>query len=117
MTHPSNDHERLREALGASQRDRFASGFADRAAARWRAEYAGRAEGAPSFDVAVMRLFVRVAPFAAAAALLLAVNNVRHRGEGQSIVRALVGAPAVSGTPSSLDIIYGLDTPSVSNQE
>ncbi len=117
MTQPSNDRERLRAALGESQRDRFAPGFADRAAARWRAEVAAGAGTTISFDAAVTRLFSRLAPFAVAAALLLAVNNVRHRSEGQSIARALVGAPAASTAPSSLDTIYGLGTLVLPNQE
>ncbi len=117
MTHPSNDRERVRNALAESQRDQFAPGFADRATARWRAEVARGAGTTISFDAAVTRLFTRLAPFAVAAALLLAVNNVRHRSEGQSIARALVGAPAASTTPSSLDTIYGLGTLIVPSQE
>lgn len=117
MTQPANDRDRLRHVLAEAQRDRFAPGFADRASARWRAEVARGAGTTISFDAAVTRLFTRLAPFAVAAALLLAVNNVRHRSEGQSIARALVGASAASPTPSSLDTIYGLGTLVMPNQE
>lgn len=117
MTHSSDDRQRLRDALAESRRDQFAPGFPDRAAARWRADRARGADGTITFDAAVARLFTRLAPLAAAAALILAVNNVRHRREGQSLAQALIGAPAADATPASLDAIYGLGTLVVSNQE
>lgn len=117
MTQRLTDHARLRQLLAASQRERFAPGFADRATDRWRAELTGREDATTTFEVAATRLFARFVPFAVAAALLLALNNVRHRNEDQSLVRALVGAPEVSAPPASLATIYGLGTLVPPNQE
>lgn len=117
MTHPANDRDRLRQLLADAQHNQFAPGFADRAVARWRAERARVVDARPSFDATVTRLFTRLAPLAIAAALLLAVNNWRHRTEGQTLAQMLVGAPAASTTPSSLATMYGLGTLVVSSQE
>ena len=117
MTQPPADRDRLRQLLAAAQREQFAPGFTDRAVARWRSERARGVDALPSFDATVTRLFTRLAPLAIAAALLLAVNNWRHRTEGQTLAQMLVGAPAASTTPPSLATMYGLGTLVVSSQE
>lgn len=122
MTQPPNDLHRMRRVLAEPRRAQFAPGFADRAAARWRADLAGDADdatamGGVAFDVAITRLFARLAPLATAAVLLLALNNWRHRSAGQSVTQALLGTPAVAGMPATLDAIYGLGTVAVRTQE
>jgi len=125
----------LREVLAEGRRDRFGPGFADRAAERWRTS---RAQG-PPLGRAVARQFGRLVPVAAAAALLLAVHNVRlrERSAGQSVVEALFGLPpaahanavratgaataaAAAAAPAStitLDQLYGLDSVAPSGGE
>ena len=128
MTHHPEDQQRLQDMLAGSRRDRFAPGFADRAVARWRAERAraGGAADTVAFSASVTRLFLRLAPLAAAAVLVLAMHNVGNRREGQTVVQALVGASTTSeeltltytsATPGSLDAIYGLGTITVPHQE
>jgi hypothetical protein len=128
VTYRPEDQQRLQDALAGSRRDRFDPGFADRAVARWRAERAltGGAADTVAFSVAVTRLFLRLAPPAAAAVLVLAVHNVGNRCEGQTIAQALIGASTESevstltytnAAPGSLDAIYGLGTITVPHQE
>lgn len=113
----------IRDALASRRRDAFAPGFADRAAARWRRELdAGRLGMMElTLSTSMSRYFLRLIPFAAAAALLLAVHNVRHRVTGQSVVASLFGPPAASAVVShaavsasamrSLDELYDLGVP------
>ena len=113
--------EALRAVLREQQRDAFAPGFADRAAARWREELSGgrvSAESALNRDIG--RVFSRMVPIAAAAALLLAFYNVRHRAAGQNVLGALLGpsgaavasahasSSSAANTMMPLDEIYGL---------
>jgi hypothetical protein len=128
MTHRHEDQQRLQDVLAGSRRDRFDPGFADRAVARWRAErvLTGGAADTVAFSAAVTRLFLRLAPLAAAAVLVLAVHNVGNRREGQTVAQALFGASTASevamltytnAAPGSLDAIYGLGTITVPHQE
>jgi hypothetical protein len=92
----------IRDALAAQRRDRFSEGFVDRVAARWRADR--------STEALMARQFRGLATVAAAAVLVLAAYNIRHRrsDEGQSIGAALFGiTPRVSST-MTIDEIYGL---------
>jgi hypothetical protein len=116
------DERLLREVLAEDRRDRFDAGFAERATARWMAR---RTAGSP-LSSAVVTGFVKLAPFAAAAVVLLALNNMRHRerDRGQTVMQALLGlSPAVESaravTPRSmtLDELYGLGVISGSGQE
>ncbi len=92
------DFQTIRAALSGRQRDAFAPGFADRATARWRRELSAGRLGVLELTLATAmnRYFRRIVPIAAAAALLLAFHNVRHRVTGQSMFAALFGPPAVS---------------------
>jgi hypothetical protein len=112
--------EVVRAALREQRRDTFAPGFADRTMARWRQELAsGRASAEAAWNRAISQWFGRLVPLATAAALLLAVYNVRHRTAGQTVLGALFGpsATAVASTPVAsgsantmmpLDELYGL---------
>jgi len=114
------DERLVRDALADQRRDQFADGFADRAAARWRAS---RAVDAAPVGALMTRQFVRLLPFAIAATLLLAVNNLRHRevDRGQTIVQALLGiTPRTPSTPAravTLYALYGLDASMLSPRE
>ena len=109
-----NDHDvnEIRDVLLRDVRDHFAEGFADRAASRWRASRTGE----PPLGAIMARQFRRVAPFAAAASVLFAANNLRNRerSTNQSVVEAVlgIGAPAVRADSTrqieSLDELYGL---------
>ena len=117
MTDAFTDQERLRRILADGQQERFAPGFAYRATVRWQTVHRHSADGTLQFEAAVARLFIRFAPLAAAAAVILAVDNVQHRSAGQSIVRALVGAAPPRPIPPSLETIYDLGTLVVPDQE
>ncbi len=121
-----SEHEefgQIRRALSERQRDAFAPGFADRAAARWRQELSAGRLGILELTLsgAMRRYFWRVVPIAAAAALLLAFYNVRHRASGQSMLASLIGppAPTTAMSPASastnvmrpLDELYDLGVP------
>ena len=96
------DEQIIRDALADRRRDHFAAGFVDRAATRWRNDH--------STDALLARQFRRLATIAAAAVVLLAIYNVRHRraGEGQSVAAALFGVtPRITPT-MTIDEIYGL---------
>jgi hypothetical protein len=97
-----NDDERIsnevRRAMRGVARDSFAPGFADRAAARWKAE---RASG--GFAPAVVLQFRRLVPLAAAAALVLTVWNLRHPVPAAQPVATPVAAQVTLGS------LYGLD--------
>lgn len=95
-------------ALAAERRDRFADGFADRAVERWRSSRNRERD-----LVSVMgRQARRLLPLAAAATMLLALNNLRHRTSGQSAIAALFGmtTPAPAQTIVSIDELYDLTT-------
>lgn len=98
------DEQIIRGALAERRRDHFADGFADRAATRWRNDR--------STDAAMARQFRRVTTIAAAAVVLLAAYNVRHRraDEGQSVAAALFGITPRTTPSMTIDEIYGLGT-------
>jgi hypothetical protein len=103
-----NEHDTrdVIDALAAERRDRFGDGFADRAVDRW--------HSARSHDLdlaSVMgRQARRLVPLAAAATLLLSLNNLRHRTSGQSAFAALFGVATTAPTQTivSIDELYGL---------
>ncbi|MCX5767864.1 MAG: hypothetical protein NTZ43_11635 [Gemmatimonadetes bacterium] len=117
MTHNRDDRARLQQVLSAPQRDQFSPGFSERALARVRAAQRESAQGTASFDAAVAHLSTRLLPLAAAAALVLAVLDIRHTSEGQSLARSLFSSNASRTMPSSLNDTYGLGTIAVSNPE
>ena len=100
------DMHEIRDALARDVRDHFAGGFADRAAARWRESPARESP----LGAIMARQFRRAAPFAAAAALLFAANNLRHREASarQSVIDAVLGISAPAERVRSLDELYGL---------
>jgi hypothetical protein len=72
----------------------FDAGFSDRVMARL-ADTSSR--GAPSVSDGLQRAFVRLAPLAAAAVLVLALLNLRStRSANQPIIERVLGLPAVS---------------------
>ena len=96
------NEQTIKGVLAERRRERFAEGFVDRAVIRWRNDR--------STDALMARQFRRLATVAAAAVLVLAVYNVRHRraDEGQSVAAALLGiTPPVTPT-MTIDEIYGL---------
>jgi ABC-type transport system involved in cytochrome c biogenesis permease component len=123
MAEPDRLNE-LRAMLGERQRGTFAPGFADRTVARWRAELAARGlDGSVALRRALAHWFARLVPVAAAAAVLLAAYNVRHRATGQTALAAMIGVtatqPSAHASPSmrSLDELYGLGSLGDSTQE
>lgn len=106
MTDSHEPLERVvREALSRRRSDHFPGDFADRLVARWTAD---RTRGG-DVRVWIVNRFSRLAPLAAAAGLILALWNVRHR-QDQTLVEALVGitpARQASSTPT-LDSFYAL---------
>jgi hypothetical protein len=123
MAEPDRLNE-LRAILGERQRGAFAPGFADRTVARWRAELAARGlDGSVALRRALARWFGRLVPAAAAAAVLLAAYNVRHRAAGQTALAAMIGITATqrsahtSPSMRSLDELYGLGSLGDSTQE
>ena len=96
---PTDDELRvLREAAG---RAAFAPGFADRVMAR---RAATRTSTDASTD-ALQYVFVRLAPLAAAAVLVLStVNLMNASGRGQPVIDRLLGLPTVT-----LASAYSLD--------
>jgi len=96
------DEQIIRDALAERKRDRFAEGFSDRAVTRWRSDR--------STDALMARQFRGLATVAAAAMVLLAVYNVRHRrgDEGQSVAAAIFGITPRATPTMTIDEIYGL---------
>ena len=92
----------IREALGEQRRERFDDGFVNRATARWRDDR--------STSAMMSRQFRRLSTIAAAAVLVLAIYNIRHRraDEGQSIGAALLGITPRVSPAMTIDEIYGL---------
>ena len=102
----------VREVLESVTAQSFAPGFADRAAARWRADRAS------TFAPIVERQFRRLVPLAIAASLLFAFVSVRARdsSSGQSVAQAVLGwRPSAIDTLqlATLEWIYGLDASSL----
>ena len=86
---------RLGALLRASRADAFDPGFADRVMRRLASE--GAAAGADAMADLLAHWFARLAPLAAAAAVLLAVANVARAGdERRTLVDAALGLPAVT---------------------
>lgn len=76
----------LRTGIGGVQ---FAPGFSDRVMARL-----GAVESMP---VVLQRLFFRLVPLAAAAAIVLGAINLRQsRASGQTFIERVLGLPAVT---------------------
>lgn len=96
------DEQLIRDALAAHRRDRFSDGFAARVTERWRRDR--------STDVTMARQFRRFTTIAAAAVLVLAVYNVRHRraDQGQSVAAALLGITPRMAPSITIEEIYGL---------
>jgi hypothetical protein len=95
-------------ALAGERRDRFADGFADRAVQRWRSSL----NREPDLASVMGRQARRLVPLAAAATVLLALNNLRHRASGQSAIAAVFGVTttAPARTIVSIDELYDLTT-------
>jgi hypothetical protein len=92
----------IRETLAAQRRDRFPEGFVERATARWHRDR--------STEALMARQFRRLATVAAAAMLVLAAYNIRHRraDEGQSVGAALLGITPRGRATMTIEEIYGL---------
>jgi hypothetical protein len=102
----------VREVLSEEVRDAFAPGFADRAAARWKAER--KAALAPT----LARQFKYVLPLAIAASAVFVFLSVHYRDttSGQTVAQAVVGqrpqgaAPSVASrettTATTVDAMY-----------
>ncbi|HEX7051854.1 MAG TPA: hypothetical protein VF188_16730 [Longimicrobiales bacterium] len=96
---------RVEAVLGESRAQAFAPGFALRVQQRLRGEAAGAAAPAPPLFPSLKRQFLRLAPIAAAAVLVLAIHNVVSADERrQSLVDAALGLP-----PVTLDAAYTFD--------
>lgn len=94
----TDDIERLvRDALAENRATSFAPGFADRAAARWRAS-----QSQLSIGNLIAARFARLTPLAAAAVIALAFYNVRSN-ESTSTVDRLLGL-----TPVTVESAYDL---------
>ncbi|QJR36813.1 hypothetical protein [Gemmatimonas groenlandica] len=89
-----NELRVLREAAGHVA---FAPGFADRVMARRAATRAAGDSSTDSSTDALQYVFVRLAPLAAAAVLVLStVNLMNASGRGQPILDRLFGLPTVT---------------------
>jgi hypothetical protein len=88
--------------LRGGRAEAFAPGFAHRVMRRVRDE---QAPGA-MFTAVLQRQFLRLAPLAAAAVLVLAGWNLRASDAGQTPVEAALGLPAVT-----LDAVWSVDAP------
>ena len=109
MNDPRTSPERLEALLRGARSDAFAPGFAYRVMARVRGE---QADPAAAFAAAIQRQFLRLAPIAAAAAVLLGAWNLRTADARQSPVEAALGLPAVTA-----DAAYRIDPAVATSRE
>jgi hypothetical protein len=90
---PAPRESRMEALLRAQRADAFEPGFAWRVMHRLRAEQTDPRE---ALAVAVQRWFLRLAPVAALAIVLLMALNLRAADRRQTVLEAVLGVPAVT---------------------
>lgn len=90
---PARQESRIEGLLRARRAEGFEPGFAWRVMHRLRAEQADPRE---ALAAAVQRWFLRLAPVAALAVILLVALNLRAADGRQTVLEAVLGVPAVT---------------------
>jgi hypothetical protein len=90
------ERDRTAELLRAARSDAFAHGFDDRVLRRWQLSQRAGDSATDDWDRMLQRQFVRMAPLAAAAVLVLTVINAGGRSQEQALLDAALDLPPVT---------------------